>query len=314
VSIATVSRVLNGSTTVSQEMRNRVISSIKELNYTPSALAKGLAVGKSSMLGILVPDLSNPVFPMIIKSISDSAKADNYHLIVTDSNGDSTTELGLVKKLLTLVDGLILISPRMSKEDIKVIPTLIKPVIVLNRNEIGVGITSVCFDNLFIMSEVCGLLLSLGHRNVAYLMGPEDSWQQAERMRAVENSAKYGLKTEFYSAGGSIKSGYDALDQALLSKPTAIICFNDLIAIGVVARAKELGIKIPEEISLTGFDDIEFASFSSPQLTTVRNPNKKLGEIGWQMIHNELIGASQNLQPVLVAQLIERESTGPVRS
>lgn len=313
VSIATVSRVLSGSTTVRKDLATRVIAVAKDLNYTPSFSAKSLAIGKTLTIGVLVPDLANPYFPRVIKGIEGKAKEFHYTTLIADSEGDANSELEIVKSLASKVDGLILISPRMNKTDFKNMENFEIPIIVLNRQDSGVGIANVCVDNFSAMSELCGLLLTLGHRNITFLNGPKGSWQREERQRAISNSGKYGLRPTTIDGGGTIESGYENFELAFESQPTAIICFNDLVALGVITRAKELGIRIPQDLSVTGFDDNDFAKYSSPTLTTIQSPQIPLGIIGWETLFTRMNKGITATAPLIKATMVVRESTGAAR-
>jgi len=313
VSIATVSRVLSGNTTVRKDLVARVISAAEELNYVPSASAQSLAIGKTLTIGVLVPDLANPYFPRVIKGIEGRAKEFDYTTVIADSEGDASSELEIVSKLISKVDGLILISPRMSKKDFRTLEESKIPIVVLNRVDPGVGIANVCVDNFSAMSELCGLLLTLGHKKVTFLNGPVGSWQREERERAILNSEKYGLSSTTIEAGGTIQSGYEMFELATASNPTAIICFNDLVALGVITRAKELGIRVPQDLSVTGFDDNDFAQYTSPTLTTIQSPQGPLGNIGWETLFEKITTGVSVTAPTIKATMIVRESTGPAR-
>lgn len=310
VSIATVSRVLSGNVKVREDLAKRVLDAVVKLDYTPSASAQGLAKGRSFTIGILVPDLSNPYFPEIVKGIHHFATQSGYRLLIADSDGVPADELPTIRDLIRHVDGLILISPRMKISDLKSLESSTIPIVLINRMESGVGLPSVGVDNFSAMSELVGHLASLGHKKVVFLSGPKESWQQRERSRAVEHASNFGISIMNVTTGGQIKSGYDALESAMKFKPTAVICFNDLVALGVLARADELGIKIPEDLSVTGFDDIDFASFSNPSLTTIRSPQIQLGEAAWKILEELLQGKPSNQHPMMKAQVVLRKSTG----
>jgi DNA-binding LacI/PurR family transcriptional regulator len=168
-------------------------------------------------------------------------------------------------------------------------------------------------DNFSAMSELIGHLASLGHKRIAFLSGPKESWQQRERARAVLHASNFGISVEEIPTGGSIAAGVQALDLAMQAKPTAAICFNDLVALGVLSRAAELGIRVPEDLSVTGFDDIEFSSFSNPPLTTIRSPQIALGEMAWKILEDQLSGKPGNHQPLMSAEVVIRSSTGKSR-
>lgn len=310
VSIATVSRVLSGNENVREDFAVKVREAALKLHYTPSASAQGLAKGRSFTVGILIPDLSNPYFPDVVKGIHNLSTLSNYRLLIADSDGNPEDELSIIKDMLRHVDGIILISPRMSVNDLKSLENVANPVVLINRMEPGVGLPSVGVDNFSAMSELIGHLSSLGHKQIAFLSGPKESWQQRERSRAVLHASNFGIIVEEVPTGGNISAGARALDIAMASKATAAICFNDLVALGVLSRAAELGIRVPEDLSVTGFDDIEFSSFSNPPLTTIRSPQVALGEAAWRILEGELSGKRGNHQPLMVAEVVIRNSTG----
>jgi len=310
VSIATVSRVLSGNLNVRADLAQKVRAAATELNFTPSASAQGLAKGRNFTIGVLVPDLSNPYFPDVVKGIHNLATQSGYRLLIADSDGKPQDEFPIIRDLFRQVDGLILIAPRMEINELKALETAPVPVVLINRMEPGIGLPSVGVDNFSAMSELIGHLASLGHKKVAFMSGPKESWQQRERSRAVLHASNFGMIINEVPAGGGIQSGHESLDVALKAKPTAAICFNDLVAIGVLSRAHELGIRVPEDLSVTGFDDIEFAHFSNPPLTTIRSPQIPLGEAAWKILEDILLGKPGNHRPLMQAQVVLRDSTG----
>jgi LacI family transcriptional regulator len=313
VSIATVSRVLSGNENVREDFIDKVRDAAAKLNYTPSASAQGLAKGRNFTVGVLIPDLSNPYFPDVVKGIHNLATPSNYRLLIADSDGSPEDEISIIRDMLRQVDGIILVSPRMSIDDLKSLENAQSPVVLINRMEPGVGLPSVGVDNFSAMSELIGHLASLGHKRIAFLSGPKESWQQRERARAVLHASNFGISVEEIPTGGSIAAGVQALDLAMQAKPTAAICFNDLVALGVLSRAAELGIRVPEDLSVTGFDDIEFSSFSNPPLTTIRSPQIALGEMAWKILEDQLSGKPGNHQPLMSAEVVIRSSTGKNR-
>lgn len=313
VSIATVSRVLSGNENVREDFIDKVRDAAAKLNYTPSASAQGLAKGRNFTVGVLIPDLSNPYFPDVVKGIHNLATPSNYRLLIADSDGSPEDEISIIRDMLRQVDGIILVSPRMSIDDLKSLENVQSPAVLINRMEPGVGLPSVGVDNFSAMSELIGHLASLGHKRIAFLSGPKESWQQRERARAVLHASNFGISVEEIPTGGSIAAGVQALDVAMQAKPTAAICFNDLVALGVLSRAAELGIRVPEDLSVTGFDDIEFSSFSNPPLTTIRSPQIALGEMAWKVLEDQLSGKPGNHQPLMGAEVVIRSSTGESR-
>ena len=313
VSIATVSRAMRGSSTVRADLADRVRVAAAELGYRPNPAAQGLATGVTRMIGVVVPTLANPYFDDVIKSLNAAASAAGYRMLVADANEDPDEELELSHGLLRQVDALVLVSPRMPVNALRILEDEARPVVVVNRAADGVGLPFVAVDTYAAMAAICGHLGSLGHTDVAYLAGPAGSWPQQERWRAITAAGEAGLRVTAVPAGSSIEAGYAALGTALAGDPTAVMCFNDLVAIGALSRLAELGIDAPREMSVTGFDDIAFARFVRPPLTTAASPQAELGRQAWSLVAQVLAGNRPTAPAPLPAPLIIRESTAAPR-
>jgi LacI family repressor for deo operon, udp, cdd, tsx, nupC, and nupG len=310
VSIATVSRVMSGSTKVREELAARVRAAADEFGYRPSFAARSLATGATQMVGMVVPNLANPYFYEVIKSINLAAVEAGYQIAVGDANEDAEQELELCRSFMDKLDGLLLMSPRMSTRAMRTLTRETPNLVLLNRVVPEVGAPTVAIDSHGSMLELCGHLLSLGHRRVVYLAGPADSWSNVERWRAVRNARAFGLEAEEVPAGGTIEAGYRTVEQALEQNATAIICHNDLVAFGALSRLQELGVRVPADVSLTGFDDIPFASYASPALTTVRS-HGDLGAEGWRVMRQVMRTEPPDEMTLLPAGLVVRASTAP---
>lgn len=308
VSIATVSRVMSNNPTVNPQMADRVRQAAAELGYRPSASAQGLASGRTNTIGLVVPNLGNPYFSDLIKSVASSAGAQGYRLLVADSNEHTSEELDLAQSLLRGADGLILVSPRLDRSDLVALGDNRHPVVLVNRVEVGVGLPSVSVDNYTAMLELAGHLVQMGHRRVLYMAGPELSWQENERRRAVQQIVGFGVDLTIVNAGGTTDAGYAATDEAWSHRPSAIMCFNDLCALGVAARLGELGVSVPDQVSLTGFDDISFAKYASPPLTTAVSPQGELGRAAWELMREVLSGRTPATPDPLRAPIVIRDS------
>jgi len=313
VSIATVSRVMSGQTNVSRSRAALVRETADRLGYTPNPLAQGLKSGSFQAVAVVVPNLSNPFFYEIIRGIGQGAQAARYRMVVLDSNEQPAEEVAICRDVLRYSDALLLISPRMGAKDLQRLAAQDKLVVMVNRVEIGVGIPSICVDNGAAMLEIYGHLSGLGHRKVVYLAGPSTSWQNHVRQAAAAHARAFGLEVHVVPAGGTIEAGYEAVGRALELKPTAIVCFNDLSAFGALAALKEVGIRVPADVSVTGFDDIEFSAYAAPSLTTVRNPKRELGQLSWALVDQLLRGEKPLPTPMLTAELMVRDSTAPAR-
>jgi LacI family transcriptional regulator len=310
VSTATVSRVLSGSAVVNQEMADRVRKAADELGYQPNAAARGLATGSHQTIALVVPDLGNQYFNDVIKVVNSLAGRDGQRIVVADSEGDPATEMDIVNGLFAQVDGIILLSSRLSVANLKILAGRKLPIVLVNRVEFGVDLPVVAADNFSAVLELCAHLAALGHRRVAYLAGSPLTWQNRERWRAISQAAVLGIDAFMVQADATIDAGYAACDEALRMDPTALICFNDLAAVGVLSRLQELGISVPGDISVAGFDDIDLARYVRPSLTTISSPKDALGEQAWKLLREN--SASAPDEPVMIdATLVVRDSTGP---
>ena len=311
VSIATVSRVIQGKPSVSPELARRVQEVAGRLGYRPSPMARGLATGATGMVGILVPQLSNPYFHEVIKAIGARAGQDGIRMLVLESDERAADEPDLAASLYAHADGVILCSPRMPDEDLAALAADRPRLLCVNRIPAGGRPPGVACDSFSPMLDLCRLLARLGHRRVVYFFGNAHSWVNAERWRAVRHAASLGLEPLRVQAGPTIDAGYAATDAALALEPTALIGANDLCAVGVLTRLRELGRRVPEDISLTGFDDIPFSRHTLPALTTARIPRAEMADEVWAMMRAVLAGETPASRVFTTAEVLVRESTGP---
>ena len=311
VSIATVSRVMGGSTSVNAEMAERVRAAAAELGYRPNNAARGLASGQHRTIGVVVPDITNPYFSHVMQAMSVGAEDKGYRMLVGDSRLDPGEELHIVEEIGGQVDALALIGPRMPHEDLRKVAELDLPAVLVNRIELGIDMPMVAVDNFSAMLEICHHLVGLGHRRAVFLAGPEESWQNRERWRAVRQAKILGLEAELVETDGTLESGHDVLPQALDHEPTALICFNDLVAVGAIAALRERDLSVPGDLSVTGFDDSVLARYFAPSLTSTQSPIEELGQRAWQLLAAALEGRRLADEPLLGARVVLRESTGP---
>lgn len=313
VSTATVSRVLADSQAVSPELAERVRQTAASLGYRPNVLAQGLARGRSGVVGVLVPNLANPYFNDTIKALMHSAERDGYRVIVADSDEKRENELPLAENLLRWSDGLVLVASRAAPTTLRRLVAARKPVVAVNHKpKPGIEeFVHISVDAYLPMRELCRHLVREGHRRMVYLNGPRWSWQSQERWRAVRSARRWGAAVASVPCGGTIEEGYAAAEAALHEQPSAVMAFNDLAAFGFLSRCGELGLRVPEDLSLTGFDDIPFAQFTSPPLTTVRSPLADVGIAAWQAMRRLLDGERRVPGMVLPGEVVLRSSTAP---
>jgi DNA-binding LacI/PurR family transcriptional regulator len=313
VSVATVSRVLAGSASVSAELADRVRESVRRLGYTPHSVARSLASGRTRLVGALVPNLANHYFYALLKRMLHDAERDGYRLIVADSDESLVAERELGANLLHQTDGLILCSPRTPANVLRQFVDAAKPVLVLNRMVENLPVTNVVVESYPAMRQLAAHVADLGHRHVAYLQGPLRSWQSKERGRAVRWLAGQGVDVSALRVGATMEAGRLAVPHVLRSGATAVLAYNDLVAIGVIAGLAEKGVRVPDDISVTGYDDIPFSQFVTPPLTTVRSPQEEVGSVAWKTMNGLLQGDRPGARTVLAAEPVFRGSTAPPR-
>lgn len=310
VSRATVSRVLNDHPRVDRELAARVRAVADRLGYRPNPLAQSLARGATGTVGVVVPDLTNPFFPQVLKGLAAAADPVGYQVLVADTAEDPEAEVRMVDELVRRVDGLVLCSPRMSGRRLAALAVGRVPAVTVNRPPApGVEMASACFDVAAGMRAVVELLAGLGHEQICYLAGPATSWSDSERRRVLAASR---LRVRLVSAGSTSETGSAAIAEALGGsrwRATALVAFNDQVAIGALAALRERGVAVPAQMSVTGFDDVPAAAFLDPPLTTVHHPAIELGEAAWELLAAMMAGRDGPRSAALTPELVVRGST-----
>ncbi|MET7282264.1 LacI family DNA-binding transcriptional regulator [Kribbella sp. NPDC005582] len=314
VSPATVSRVLNGTAKVDAVLAGRVQAAVRTLGYRPNAAAQGLAKGRWGTIGVLVPDLANPYFPEILKAVSAVARANGHRVMIMESEENPAVEPELVADLLRSCDGLLLCSPRMPRDQLVELADRGHPMVLVNRIVPGLAVPSISVDFSGGTTLICGHLAQLGHRDVAYLSGPEASWANAERIRALEAAAAFGLRLTVIPCGGTAADGYAAADQIRRTPATAVVTYNDLVAQGALSRLRELGVDVPADLSVVGFDNLSLDWTGQATLTTVSMPRDQLGRQAATLLEHLMTGTPDTNPHLLPADLLVHQSTAPPRT
>jgi len=316
VSTATVSRVMSGASTVRPDLAQRVRQIAEELAYRPSEAARGLALGSLRNIGALMPDLGNVYFHDVVKGMHGGAAESNFRLLIAEHSGTSRDEYNTAWDLVGHVDGLALLSSRIDLAGLRELARQPTPVVLVNRVEPGVDLPMIGVDSFTATLEICAHLARLGHRRVVYLSGSELAWQDRERWRGVQTSGRIlGIDATRIEADGTLETSYGIVEEALAYEPTALVCFNDLSAIGAIARLRELGLDVPGDVSVSGFDDIVIGRHVFPTLTTASSPRDELGRRAWTLLHAALENRSSDESTrLLPAPLIARQSTGAAKT
>jgi LacI family transcriptional regulator len=317
VSVTSVSHVINGTRPVSDELRRRVLDAMGELGYRPNALARSLRRQKTHTIGMIVPDSANPFFAEVARGIEDTCFEQGYSVILGNSDGDLGKELLYTNVLAEKqVDGILFVAAGMSTEHIHTLQARRMPLVVVDRHIPGVDVDSVLTDNAHGGWLATHHLVELGHRRIGCITGPSDVTPSADRITGYRQALHEGgiavdealiVKGDF-----QYESGYRAAHQLLAidDPPTAVFTCNDLMAVGAISAALELGRQVPTDLSVVGFDDVRLASFTNPPLTTVAQPKYEMGVMAATMLLERL--QNRDMPPrqrLLDTSLLTRQST-----
>ncbi|MDP9998742.1 LacI family DNA-binding transcriptional regulator [Pseudarthrobacter sulfonivorans] len=288
VSHATVSRVMNGNFTVDPDIAARVRAAAVELKYQPNPVGRSLALGKTDTIGIVVPDLANPTFQAILRGLSRAAAQDGYRVLIADSFEVSSEEAILAGEARRRCDGLVLCAPRMSDAELEEISPSLHPLVLINRTTAAPGIPSLVVDYGQGVQALAEHLVGLGHTRLAFLAGPAGSASNGLRLEglAAFKASHPHVSVTMLDGGSDFDTGHDAVDAVLASGATGILAFNDLVAMGLMSGLHERGVNVPADISVTGFDDIPFARYTTPTLTTAAVPIADLGAQAWYQMRS----------------------------
>lgn len=321
VSIATVSRTINGSTLVSEKLSQRVWQAIQELNYFPNTHARTLVSGRSHLFGILVENITNPFFPELVQSFEEAAVSHGYEVLISSTNGDPKRLTDCVRRMLERkVDGVAVMT---FGEEEPVLDQLVYrnvPIVLAEFQLDDPKASTILMDYSSGMHEAVRHLAALGHTRIGFLAGPHKLHSAITRendFRAALRSCDLAVNDEWiiecdHTLKGGV-AGFARL-QAHRDRPTAIVCSNDTTAIGVLRAAYQAGLRVPDELSVVGLDDIDFAEFTLPPLTTIRLSRVDLARAAFEALRQQ---AEQPDSPDLQREflvstsLVVRGSTAP---
>jgi len=310
VAISTVSRALNNPGRVNPATRLRIEKAAAELHYAPNSHARALTSGRTQTLAVVVSDVTNPFYFGVIQGTQQQSRASGYTQLLIDAEESGETEDQLLRRLRRSYDGAILAASRISDRRLADLAAAI-PLVVLNRDLPGVP--CVVIDSPTGVEQAVEHLVSLGHRRIAYASGPATSWSNEGRWRAlVRAGSRHGITPVRVGPFHSRRTaGAAAADAVLNAGVTACIAFNDLLAIGMLMRLRERGVRVPGELSIVGCDDIFGADFCDPPLTTLTAPIERAGRAAVAMLLARLTDpALPTGRLVLPTHLTVRASTG----
>jgi len=311
VSPSTVSRALNNHPRISEETKTAIKEIAKNMGYVPSAIARSLVAKQTATIGVAITDVRDPYYAGLVAGIEEEAERHNYTVVLSSFHRDPERELAVVEDFhRRRVDGIIITGSYMEQVYLSEDSNFFLPVVIISSPNYPY---SVSIDRHQGTRQVIEHLISLGHRRIAHIFQPKDGLGRLHSYKMLLE--EYGIPVDeslIVASDGTIISGVEAVPQLLdLSQPpTAIFCFNDLTAIGVINAIRKRGLDVPRDISVVGFDNLEMAKYYHPALTTVRQSTHQLGERSVCILLS-LMNGEKNIEPEIIpSELIIRESTG----
>ena len=318
VSVFTVSAVINHKSHVGAVLKKRVDAAILKLNYRPNSLAQSLANERTNTLGVIVPDISNPFFPMLVRGVEDTAQKRGYSILLCNSDGlPEKEELYLDLLISKRVDGILLTKAPgdLSPHIMRVLSESKAPVVLMKRTYPSLTEDAITTDDLQASFEAVSHLARIGHRTIAMVSGPMSVSDGRTRLQGFKKALKsYGLKFDpslVYQGDYRMDSGHRAGLSLLPHRPDAVFVANYLMSVGFLLAAKEMGLKCPEDFGLVTLDDYPWLPLFNPPLTSVELPKYEVGCAATELILDRIAGKDTKAATVKIApQLYVRESCG----
>jgi len=319
VSHPTVSRALQNSPLVNPETAAKIRKIADEAGYRASAVARGLVTRRTRTIGLVVTSVADPFASEVVCGIEQTANDHGYSVFLADSNADPVREKKVVQALAERrVDGIIVESSRVGALYLPLLKEMMVPIVLVNDQHPGEFVHSVMISNFEGMRAAAEHLIALGHTRIAYLgdqFGYQSDVERHAGYRAALDAAAIPAMPELAVRGdGKAEAAMEAMDKllTLAHPPTAVCCYNDMTALGAMRQARLRGLRVPEDISVAGFDDLFFASYTQPPLTTVHQPMRRMGQMAMESLFKLMSGTDSVPQIKVDAELIVRESTAPV--
>ena len=325
LSTTTVSLVLNGKPhRISKEKCRLIKETAKKMDYHPNRLAVGLIKHETKTVGLILPDITNVFFSEVAKGLEDVLQEHGYHLLLCNSNDRHERELSAIRMMNNqMVDGLIIVMSsetvgEKEKKTFAALKSMKRPVVLIDCfNESG-GFSTISIDNFKASYIAVEYLVSLGHRRIACICGPLGFKTNDDRLRgytaALADSGIPFEKALIYQGDFRYQSGYDAIPVLLPKKPTAVLCLNDMMAYGAMNALTNQGIRVPEDVSVMGFDDIFFSQITSVPLTVIRQPAYDMGKKAGHVLLSALSVHAESQQIVFEPTIRVRKSTKAINN
>jgi LacI family transcriptional regulator len=313
VSVATVSRTLNGHGNVAEDVRRRVLAVANDLRYTPHAAARSLSSRRTQTLGVVLPDLHGEFFSELVRGVDQVAREHRLHLLVSSYHGQPEEQVSALRAMRGRVDGLLVMSPYAAAQ-VSIAEELAAtlPTVLINAQDASAETPSLNVDNYGGAQAMVEHLVAAGHRRIAFIAGPEDNFDANERLRGYREALARLLPgaPEWVLPGRFDEASGNAAGNALLAaseRPDAVFAANDMMALGCLFGLVQGGLRVPDDIAVTGFDDIPLARYVHPALTTMRVNIAELGARAARMLLARL-----NPEPAADAAQAPGEHSNPL--
>jgi len=315
VSVMTVSRALNGKSDVTDETRERIVELAKQKGYIINGVARDLRTRTTRVLGVIITDNSNPYFARVVRGIQDTASQHGYSIILSNTDEDPKREQQMVRLLQEVrVAGLLLTPSFSNYDDIISLTQSGFPLVLINRHLEGIDASYVIGDDTKGAYLVTSHLIRRGFRRILFINGPETISPARDRMKGYQQAmAENGIRPEpelIFNDNLTLDNGYTTMQHILKSfpAPLGVLCFSDYVAIGAIKAIKEASFRIPEDVSIAGYDDVDVAAYLASPLTTVKNPCYQIGQTATELLIDIIEGRAEQkghaiaLEPELVVR------------
>jgi DNA-binding LacI/PurR family transcriptional regulator len=324
VSHSTVSRALRNSPLIPQHTAERIQRIAREKGYAASAVARSLVTRRTQTIGVVVTSIADPFNGEVVEGLEETANRNGYSVILATSQADPERELAVVRSFQERrVDGIVVASSRVGSLYMPLLGEMKIPIVLVNNQSPGAFVHSVTIDNVHGGFQATSHLIELGHERIAYLgdrFGLESDAERLKGYRKALTRARLPFSKELVVRGdGKTRGAREAADGLIGCsvpehlRPTAVFCYNDMSALGVMEAAQAAGLDVPLDLSVVGFDDLFFASQLRPSLTTVRQPKREIGESAMEQLLGLLQDSGARSTTLIKGELIVRGSTAPPR-
>ncbi len=314
VSVATVSRAMNGADNVLPQTKRRILDAARDLRFTPSGAARSLITRRTDTIGALLPDLHGEYFSELIRGMDQAARARGLHLLVSSSHDDADEAAAALRAMNGRVDGLIVMSPHADAEFLANNLPHGLPAVLVNTDVNLPGHARFVIDNFGGAQAMTRHLVAAGYERIAFIGGPQANHEAQERLRGYRAGLRSGMQEMIFEGQFNEESGWSAGRQILAAepRPKAVFAANDIMAIGCLAAFNEAGVRVPADIALGGFDDIPVARYVAPALTTIRVPISALGAAALDALVKAIEAPKSSAWPmsVMPVELLVRSSCG----